>query len=169
MSFEYYLAGQLRLHPSIQPRDVIKLCFQAAFGPEHLLTDLTAARAYFFREFEATEPRDIPLYERISDRFCRVNLAAWKYRGLPAEDLFDMFAASAGSSEPNDADFFHYLEEADTIIARGACDFSPEDWRIAIAKYKESGIRAVHHSDRYRESEKPAYRIVDYRYIRQLP
>lgn len=34
------LAEQMRIHPSMTPRDIAKLCYQAARGAEHLLTDL---------------------------------------------------------------------------------------------------------------------------------
>ena len=169
MNFEHYLTEQFLLHPSIQPQDIIKLCFQAAYGAEHLLYDLQAARAYFFREFEATEPRDIPLYERISDQVCRVNLAAWRYRELPAEKLFDLFASSATVPRSGDSTFFEYIETVESLLNRNSCNVSIEDWQTYLTEYKKSGIRAVHHSTRYRESEKPAYRIVDYQYIRQLP
>ena len=54
MNFTTCLQEQLRLHPAMQPRDVIKLCYQAARGAEHLLADLTRARAYFDQEYAAT-------------------------------------------------------------------------------------------------------------------
>ena len=80
MDFTTCLREQLRLHPAIQPQDVIKLCYQAARGAEHLLADTTRARAYFDQEYAAT-PADAarPLFEPISENVARVNLAAWKW------------------------------------------------------------------------------------------
>ena len=37
MDFTTCLREQLRRHPSMQPQDVIKLCYQAARGAEHLI------------------------------------------------------------------------------------------------------------------------------------
>ena len=53
MSIEKYLLEQCAIHPSMQPQDVVKLCYQASFGAEHLLEDFAAAQNYFMEEFEA--------------------------------------------------------------------------------------------------------------------
>ena len=80
-----YLKEQCARHPSMEARDVLKLCFQAAFGAEHILSDVNKAKDYFFREFEYVSPTDEPVFERISDEVCRVNLGAWKKEGIPAK------------------------------------------------------------------------------------
>ena len=95
MNFERYLMEQVEMHPSVQPQDIVKMCYQAAYGAEHLLSDLQGARRYLGEEYAATEARDTALYENISDTVCRVNLSAWRFRGLPLQWLFRMFAASA--------------------------------------------------------------------------
>ena len=61
----------------------VKQCYQAAFGAEHLLTDLAAAEEYFSAEYVRVAAVDAPLYERISPHVCRVNLSAWRKSGLP--------------------------------------------------------------------------------------
>ena len=91
MSMTEYLLEQVNRHPSMQAQDMIKLCYQAAHGAEHLLSDLDAAKTYLEKEYYAVEAEDIALYEVISDQICRVNLAAWKARKLPIEWLFYMF------------------------------------------------------------------------------
>ena len=91
-----YLKAHLRAHPSMTPQDIAKLCYQAAHGAEHLLADVERARGYLSREMDATEADDtLPLTEPISDTVSRVNLAPWKARGLSADALFDLFAATA--------------------------------------------------------------------------
>jgi len=145
-----YLAQQLVLHPSMQMQDIVKLCYQAAFGAEHLLSNVNKARAYFFEEYARTNASDVPLFERISDDVCRVNLAAWKQAGLPPEWLFNIFAASMYPREDGAALFFDFLQQA---------GLEPEDIPVA----------AVHHSAAYRAAEQPAYRIVCARFARLLP
>ena len=88
MSFKQYLAQQLELHPAARVDDVVKLCYQAAFGAEHLLSDLDAARKYFDAEYQRTPASDGPLCEMISEGVCRVNLGAWKNSGMPEDWLF---------------------------------------------------------------------------------
>ena len=138
-----------------------KLCYQAARGAEHLLTGLDRARGYLLRGFEAT-PADesIPLIEPISDTVARVNIAPWKARGLSPDTLFDLFAATAQVNREGEDCLPAYLEEAGEWIAATDSTITTEAWQNFLAWYRENGYPAVHHSEAYRKSENPAYRIV---------
>ena len=160
MNFEFYLNEHIKKHPSAMPQDIVKLCYQAAMGAEHLLRDTSAARRYFFGEFEAVEARDGEIYECISDDICRVDLGVWKSRGLSPDALFDIFVESAQTHEGNRKRLEEYLLTAERAIPGLDVGFAPEDWRGFIEKYKAAGCPAVHHSENYREREKPSYRIV---------
>lgn len=188
MDFTHYLTEQLQNHPSNQPQDIVKQCYQAACGAEHLLSDLNRARNYLDHEFQSIPASShTPLYEAISDHVCRANLAAWKHRGLPVEWLFRMFAASASAtsqpvqttqttldnpySQNPQAKFLEYLGTAETMILQGQLPvpFSAEEWHTYLAAYKKNGMTAVHHSEAYRQAERPAYRILQKQYIRLIP
>ena len=169
MEFRYYLQEQIKKHPSIMPRDVAKACYQAAMGAEHLLCDLSAAKRYFDAEFESVEARDCEIYECLSDDICRVDLGAWKATGMPGEWLFNMFAATATVKRGGRELLEKHISDAEAVIKEGKTSFSPEEWREFLEKYREAGLPAIHHSDSYRESERPAYRIVDRGFLSCLP
>ena len=162
MEFGFYLKQQIQLHPSIQLQDVIKMCYQAVFGAEHMLTDLEKARHYFFQEYEATPASfSIPLYEPISEEFCRVNLAAWKARALDPEELFDLFVASARYNIPGTrTDLNNCAKSAEKLIAKNLLPFSLEEWKKVYTDYKNNGMLPIHHSEIYRQNEAPAYRLI---------
>ena len=164
MDFTTCLREQLRLHPAIQPQDVIKLCYQAARGAEHLLADTTRSRAYFDREFAAT-PADaaLPLFEPISENIARVNLAAWKAANLPAEWLFRMFVHTASVPMGGPELLAQYIAEASALVS------DMPGWQEALAEWQAAGMPAVHHSEEYRAGERPAYRIVNARFMCILP
>lgn len=165
MDFATCLQEQLRLHPSMQPRDVIKLCYQAARGAEHLLADTTRARAYFDQEYAATPADDtLPLFEPISENVSRANIAAWKAANLPADWLFRMFVHTA-SVPMGGADLLsQYVDEAAAIVGERL-----PGWAEALSAWREAGMPAVHHSEEYRAGEHPAYRIVNGRFQCILP
>lgn len=162
MDFDLHLKEQFRLHPSMQMQDIIKMCFQSAFGPEHLLSDTERVQNYFMQEYESTPANSSqPLYEPVSDTFCRVNLGAWKARTLDPEELFRLFVASAsGKTCGTEADFEFCVTEAEKTILEGMFPFSLEEWKEFYETYKKNGIHPVHHSDAYRLAEHPAYRLV---------
>jgi hypothetical protein len=161
MSLLPYLAEQLSRHPSMRPRDLAKLCYQAARGAEHLLTEPDRARLYLEKEMEITEPcADMDLYEVISPWVARVNLAAWKSRGFSTEALFSLFLATASVRAAGEDLLPAYLEEVTAYLASGEYGVSAEEWNVFLTEYRAAGMPAVHHSEEYRLAEKPAYRIV---------
>lgn len=159
------LRQQLQLHPSMQPRDVVKLCYQAACGAEHLLSDIDGAKQYFEEEFASVSLREEPLYEQISDSVCRVNLGAWKQKGLPAEKLFRMFTGTVFQTDGKQR-LTAYLSAAEAVLRE--TDFDMEAWAQFLSDYMENGMPAVRHSERYRAAEQPAYRIVGIQWIQSL-
>ncbi len=99
-SFKDCLLQQAALHPAMQPQDAVKLCFQAAFGAEHLLGNAEEAFRWLKAEWDAVLPSGIQLWEHISEHLARVNLAAWKQAGHALEDLFRLFLDCAMRSRP---------------------------------------------------------------------
>ena len=165
-----YIKQQLALHPSITPQDAIKMCFQAAYGAEHLLTDIEKVRDYFLTEFSSCVPGDEPVAEFIAPEVCRVNLAPWKRLGLPWEWLFNLFVESAGATGPchsgidPESMFFEYVNEWSSFARENG---------LGSAFYFDDVIgtepRPVHHSQQYRDAERPAYRVISGAYTRLVP
>jgi len=169
MRSQIYLSDQLRKHPSMQPQDIVKLCYQSAHGAEHLLSDIEGAKSYLQKEFESVTAADDEICEAISDKVCRINLSAWKAAGLPTEWLFGIFAASCKIAPDGDAQMSEYLRAADNFIRTADTAFTVKEWEDYLSEYQKSGMNAVHHSEKYRKAEQPAYRIADIRFSRILP
>lgn len=173
-TFKPFLLAEAKVHPSMQPRDAVKLCFQSAFGAEHLIADEAAARRYLENEFAET-PADasVPLFSRIAENCARVNLAAWKAQNIPLSWLENLFLASAQenaakSDEEKHASFAEAIFSARELAREGALPFPCDAFDVFWAQEFAEDIHAVHHSDVYRVKEKPAYRIVSGTYVRLL-
>lgn len=160
MSFEKYFIQQLQNHPSMQFSDVAKLCYQAAFGAEHLLVDVERVRACLYCEFETILPTNEPLFEYISPDIVRVNLGAWKREDKSIDALFEAFIRSAQIETNSKNDFLSYIDLAECVMKENKSDFNINDWKNFLEEYKKAGMSAVHHSELYREKEKPSYRVV---------
>lgn len=169
MKFQHYLLQQLNLHPCMQPQDIVKLCYQAAFGAEHLLQDIETAKKYFNNEYNSVAEQNMDLFEEISPFVCRINLAAWKASKMPSEWLFHMFLNTANIPQGGNDIFLQNLKTAEAVLIKTEVSFSFDEWHDYLNQYKESGIHAVHHSGIYRQKERPAYRIVHKRFLRLLP
>ena len=163
---------QMRLHPSFQMMDAVKLCYQAAFGAEHLLGDREGAYRYFMTEWEeldlAAEENE-PLFEMISENYSRVNMRVWKKSNYPPQRLFDMFASTADEMTEayasKEKTFGQCLELIGACLKERTesgekCNFTYDEWNKYYTDYLVAGIRPVHHSEMYRLREIPSYRIV---------
>ena len=170
MQIKPFLIEQVKNHPSMQPQDVMKLCYQAVYGADHLLDDLDAAEAFFTDEFSITEQSNDSIAEWISPLFGRVNFGAWKSEHLPSEWLFRMFIMTAKKRNSSDTDFIMALDEVQRLTEKSVFPFSLDAWEAFLADYNsESSPHPVHHSEQYREAEHPAYRVIDGRLIRLIP
>uniref|UniRef100_UPI004057BA64 uridine kinase family protein n=1 Tax=Agathobacter sp. TaxID=2021311 RepID=UPI004057BA64 len=169
-NFKKILLEQSKLHPSIMPQDIVKLCYQAAFGAEHLLLNRKHAFDYFFEEYNTICPTPGSVFEPICLSYARCSLASWKHLGLPAKWLFEMFYHTASEkSQETDELFWKYIALAESMLTEGVFSFHKEEWDDYIANYEAHAVTAVHHSERYRQNEHPAYRLVHTRYTQLLP
>lgn len=163
MTFEECLREQMKIHPSMESRDIIKMCYQANFGAEHLLLDLDKARTFFAEEFQATEASEEPVYEELNEEIVRVNFGGWKNAGLSKETLFEAFVKSTKGVGGTDKTMLEYLARAEEVLKK--VGFDMEAWTKTKTAYIEAGINPVHHSQGYRDAENPAYRVVKREYL----
>ena len=167
-----YIEQQLAAHPSIMPQDIIKMCFQAAYGAEHLLRDIDRVHTYFDNEYENCKETNEPIIEMLADDVCRVNLGAWKKHKLPPKWLFDMFVQAASTKMENSQEkFFSYIDEWEkAILELQPPSLRYQDFKAYVGGYiadSENGQPyAVHHSQNYRDAEHPAYRVVSGAFIK---
>ena len=74
MDFSFYLKTQLEHHPSMQMQDIIKMCYQATFGVEHMLAAWKAKNLEsrdLFDLFVATANFNVPGTETDFDNFAK--------------------------------------------------------------------------------------------------
>ena len=162
VDFSLCATEQLRRYPESKIQDLVKLAYQAAWGPAHGVADRERAWKYFSREFaRAGAEDDLPLFEVISPDYCRVNLGAWKKAGLPEIWLFNMFCASAENLPDSQVVFDNYIRLLGKLLdgKKGELDEFMKQYRGG----------AVHHSAHYCRKYRPSYRLVNIRFITVIP
>ena len=163
-----YLADQARRHPALRPRDAIKLCYQAAYGAEHLLPDPAAAHDYLHRELSACAADAAePLYEEISPDLCRVNLRAWKARAYREAALLALFLQACAPRPDGEARLAALFSEVSVLCAQGLLPFGLPEWQAELDDYRRQPPHAVHHSEAYRAAERPCYRLASTAALRE--
>lgn len=143
-----------------EPCDAVKFCYQAAYGPHHLLGE--DAESHFNKEYESVLASDGQLTEQLSEEYFRINIAVWKHECLPRKWLFNMFYMSAGQSEKTDIKpFFEIMKK---LASDGELPFDEKALNEYLKTY-DGG--AVSHSEAVRK--KASYRVVHKKYARLIP
>lgn len=153
-------------HPQAQPTDIFKFLHQSTFGCEHLLASPEAAVEYIKTE-AATMENTEALVEPLDGEFCRVGLRYLK-EGLRAETLGQLFFLSAKPSG-SVAVLEEKLAVAEQLAAEGRLPFDQTAFAAALAPWKAAGYPALHHSEAFRATYRPAYRVIAKRFLPFLP
>lgn len=160
--FEEILLQHFDRYPKMEPQDAVKLIYQQAFGPGHLIKDERKALAYLQQEMAgAGEP--LPgeaLYESIGNGLCRLNLRPCKAKGIPMEDILRLFMETANGTQGEKKQFIAGIHVLQKLAEEDETPFEPVLLDIFLAKYPKT-CPAVHHSDAYRLAYQPAYRVVN--------
>lgn len=154
--FAHILEEHRARWPLMEPRDFVKLAYQAEFGPEHLLTDPRQLAERLLAEWSAV-PADAPVRppEPIGGGLVRFHL-----NHIPDPEAL---AQAAGLL----AQLFVLTARAHTGTAEGLMEklallrtLDVPGMEAYLTQYTAVGCPAVHHSDTYRDAYAPAYRLL---------
>lgn len=145
-------------YPKAEPSDLLKLAYQAAYGPGHLISDLASAVDYIVRE-SATAPSSPYLTEPIGGGYVRLYLGAARDAGISPEEIAQRLVAAAERA-PDPALFDAVLGKLFALTASGCFAFSVEALAETVAKWEAAGRPLFRHSEAYRTAYAPAYRVI---------
>jgi hypothetical protein len=162
-SFRRLLTHQLARYPQLQVQDLYKLIFQASFGSEHAVADLVAAHRRLERELhESADGPEEPIVDPISPdgRIVRINLRPYLAARGDLPGLLAAFARTAREHRGTEATLHRYWRYAERMAAAGLLPFACEALQGFFAGMRREGFPAVHHSDTYAKTYRPAYRVI---------
>lgn len=158
------IAEHLTRYPAMEPRDAYKLLYQGVLGPGHLIDSPGDFANRLRAEYEAALPEDAePLWQAIrpDEALGRLHLRPFKARGGGLDLLVAscLETAKRGWGKP-----WELMDAWATFVSlcrQGECQVFPLPEVLHFSRWlEEQGYPAVHHSTRYRETYKPAYRLV---------
>ena len=162
------LAEHYQRYPDLQIQDVFKFIYQSACGCEHLVSDVNEAVLRIRAEWESHTMESGCRADALDGDYSRIHLS-YLDEGLSAETLGKLFAASAKKEQNSLWKIQNKLSVARELVGENALPFSPEEFDKAAEEWKEQGCPAIHHSNRFREAYRPAYRVIASRYAAFLP
>ena len=145
-------------YPLAEPTDLLKLVYQAAFGPGHLISDRALATAYIDQEMQTAKAEAV-LLEPIGGGYARLYLGAARESRLSPEEIASRFFLAA-EQKGSPALFDEMIAELMQLCSEGQFAFSSAALRSAIDAWETDGRPLFRHSETYRNAYAPAYRLV---------
>lgn len=154
------LLTHARRYPAMEPRDAVKLLYQSEFGGGHMILNEDTCMEYLRREYAATPQTVSVMLEEIGSGMVRVHLAGLDANGYSIEQLGQDFIRSAAATDGRMDVFLEKLTVLTELTQQGKMPFSPAELDDYLAGYAAAGYPAVSHSEIYRNTYHPAYRVL---------
>ena len=154
-------------YPAATLQDVYKTCYQDFFGPGHMVTDSAAALRYIHYEVEElTKERESELTMESNDeptgfrhRFVRIDLRRIVLGEISEEEVLCRFMGAANTATPVHDAWADEWAEIETIALEVQPAWQNEELQQALRE-AAANKQAVRHSESYRNTYKPHYRII---------
>ena len=151
-------------YPMATLQDIYKTCYQDFFGAEHLMNDTAAARYYINYELEQCKDSDLSLMPKreptgFRHRFVRINFSNIVEGELTEDQLVMMFIDAAGKDNAFGDDWASEWKKTEKIALEVNPAWEDPELQSELMMAAENKY-AVRHSDAFRNSYNPHYRII---------
>lgn len=151
-------------YPMATLQDIYKTCYQDYFGAEHLVSDSASVRLYLQRELDECRDTDMSLMPRreptgFRHRYTRVNLVCVVDGELSMEQLLAMFLEAAGKDNAFSDNWAEEWNKIERIALEVNPQWTDNDLQVELREAAQNKY-AVRHSQAFRETYNPHYRIV---------
>lgn len=162
------LSAHLARYPAMQLDDIYKLLHQAALGPGHALDNPAAARKRLDEEIAALGEAPPELLQDVispDGRLGRVHLRSYLASGGSADALHRAFVETANSYPASPDKLAKFCGCLGDLAAAGGIPFAREEVVAYFDRIARASYPVVHHSRKYTDAYKPAYRVVAIDYL----
>ena len=155
-------------YPLMEISDLFKFLYQSSFGCEHMVMSLEGAIEYIRRESErlGDEKECSEMIDPLDGEY--ILKVKPRNVGFDIETLGGLFYRSARREDDGWVRLEKKLSVAEGMIQDELLPFSIEDFAHSVAKWRELGYPAIHHSDAFRKVYNPAYRVIAKELIKEL-
>ncbi len=155
-NFEKILLYHFNKYHFMEIQDAVKLIHQSAKGCGHLVKSEGFAMSMLKNEMEnIPENLSTELFEPIGGGYVRLYLAPAKAKGISLETIGKIFIESANSGIATDME--EKIEVLKKLAKEGKTPFSEEELSEFLKVYDGEMLS---HSDNYKNTYKPAYRVI---------
>lgn len=151
-------------YPDLQIQDIFKFLYQSSFGCEHAVPHSDNIISNIKEEYLSKAPESKSVLEQLDGGYCRVPLS-FMNNGLCAETLGKLFFLSSKKEADGLTLLKKKLNTAKELISKKLLPFDITEFENELKYWESEGFPAVHHSDAFRETYNPSYRVIANEFI----
>lgn len=157
-------------YPDMQIQDMLKYLYQSSFGCEHMLSSEEKVIELIRKERKdrAHFATDKELIEELDGEYSRVSLSYLDF-GLSDETLGRLFCISSKKELDGISKLEEKIDVLKILVQEKKIGFSIDDLENSLNKWRDSGYQSLSHSEKFRASYHPSYRVISNEYVRLLP
>jgi uridine kinase/riboflavin transporter FmnP len=154
---------QLELYPKSEAVDLLKMLYQNEFGPGHLITDPVKSLHFLEEEAEALSGKNskVNTVEPIGNGMCRLHLQVLREGKLETTTFERFFELSAVHLRGSRAGFLQKASVLETLCRNKSVKMKEGAVKEALVQWEASGSGLFRHSETFRNTYAPAYRVVE--------
>ena len=159
---------QCETYPKMKVQDLYKLLFQAAMGPGHAVKNEGIVTKWLDDEItnmDHYEDKDIIEVLNGAAGLVKVNLRPYLSKGGTKDKLLEAFIKTANDFHSDKEKLHDYLRVAELLAEKGMIGFDLKELKEFFINAETDGYPAFHHSEIYRDEYKPAYRVLQKKYL----
>jgi len=165
-NFIQLLVNHFIKYPKMQIQDMYKLIYQNEFAGGHIIAKEEDSLNSLINELNYVEPVSTERFEDISNGLLRLNLAAIKESDIGVSTVNKFFVITANSNNGRKNVFEDKLAVFLKCCKENILPFDADKVYDFIIYQKENGYLHTRHSEEYRKTYKPSYRVIKNEYAK---
>lgn len=167
METQNFIKTLLKKYPEAEIQDICKALYQSTKGSGHFVSDISTCAERIQNEFKNTESTEEDIITELDGEYARISLAILN-KGLSAETLARMFSLS---QEEDSCTSFRLEKKTDEFLSlcKEEKIFDYEEACRFVTSWKKDGYPPLHHSESYRNTYHPCYRLIRKDMVTWLP
>ncbi|MCF7930725.1 MAG: hypothetical protein K9L02_04345 [Acholeplasmataceae bacterium] len=165
--FKEILMNHYHMYPLMQIQDFIKLIYQMVYGPKHFSNNPSLEQIILYLKSELLVLEDNKSDEYIEDignGYVRIYLNhSFNHEGKLnwiAVTFYESMMLELENPEQLKNLFLSAIDDFLNLVKSNDIKLDEANCRLWLDTYLEQGIRAISHSETYRNTYKPHYRVV---------
>jgi hypothetical protein len=162
---------ELELFPKVQAQDLAKLLYQAAYGPQHAVSDPEGLYEWLNQEMKVLSPHPSePLLQPVwlHHPMFRLHLARATHNLMDIQQIHELFLQSCSEPTPLLPFSWNELVEMSCHLLNQLSQEYNSTLSHELKTLAFSQLGPFHHSEFYRKMYTPHYRLVSFRAIQTI-